>query len=105
MGEISVILVKNYFFMLLHKFNLHNLINYSVKFQTSVTDVQSFMRPYVNFYAIRYIIKRVFHTKFLNSHFLNISTYSKCKGFHNFYAIKLKFFIHVTQVVMNKIKY
>ena len=52
MGEISVILVKNYFFMLLHKFNLHNLIYDSLKFLTSVTDVQSFIRPYVNFYTI-----------------------------------------------------
>ena len=52
MGEISVILVKNYFFMLLYKFNLRNLIYDSLKFQTSVTDVQSFMRPHVNFYAI-----------------------------------------------------
>ena len=54
MGEISVILVKNYFFMLLHKFNLRNLIYDSLKFQTSVTDVQSFIRPHVglNFYAI-----------------------------------------------------
>ena len=52
MSEISVILVKNYFFMLLHKFNLHNLIYDSLKFQTSVADVQSFIRPYVNFYAI-----------------------------------------------------
>ena len=40
MGEISVILVKNYFFMWLHKFNLHNLIYDSLKFQTSVTGVQ-----------------------------------------------------------------
>ena len=52
MGEISVNLVKNYFFILLHKFNLHNLIYDSLKFQTSVTDVQLFIRPYVNFYAI-----------------------------------------------------
>ena len=33
-GEISVILVKNYFFMLLHTFNLHNPIYDSLKFQT-----------------------------------------------------------------------
>ena len=52
MGEISVILVKNYFFILLHKFNQHNLIYDSLKFQTSISDVQSFIRPYVNFYAI-----------------------------------------------------
>ena len=52
MGEISVILGKNYFFMLLHKFNLHNIIYDYLKFQTSITDVQSFIRPYVNFYAI-----------------------------------------------------
>ena len=48
MGDISVILVKNYFFILLHKFNLHNLIYDFLKFQNSDTDVQS----YVNFYAI-----------------------------------------------------
>ena len=52
MGEISVILVKNYYFILLHKFNLHDLIYDSLKFQTSVTDVQSFIRLYVNFEAI-----------------------------------------------------
>ena len=52
MGESSVILVKNYFLILLHKFNLHNLIYDSLKFQISVSDVQSFIRPYVNFYAI-----------------------------------------------------
>ena len=52
MGEILVILFKNYFFMLLHKFNLHNLIYDSLKFQTSVTDFQSSIRPYVIFYAI-----------------------------------------------------
>ena len=52
MGEISVISVKNYFFMLLDKFNLDNLIYDSLKFQTSITDVQSFIRPYVNLYAI-----------------------------------------------------
>ena len=52
MSEISVILVKNYFFMLLQKFNLPNLIYDSLKFQTSSTDVQSYIRPYVNFYAI-----------------------------------------------------
>ena len=51
MGKISVILVKNYFFMLLHKFNLHNLIYNSLKFQTSITNVQSFIRPYVNLYT------------------------------------------------------
>ena len=51
MGEISFVLVKNYFFILLYKFNLHNLIYDSLKFQTSVTDVQSFIRPYVNFNA------------------------------------------------------
>ena len=49
MGEI---LVKNYFFMLLHKFNLHNLIYDSLKFQNSDTDVQPFIRPYVNLCAI-----------------------------------------------------
>ena len=52
MGEISIILDKNYFFILLHKFNLHNLIYDSLKFQTSVTDVQSFLRPHVNLYVI-----------------------------------------------------
>ena len=49
MGESLVILVKNYFFILLHKFNLHNLIYDSLKFQISITDVQSFIRSYVNF--------------------------------------------------------
>ena len=51
-GKISVSLVINSFFILLHKFNLHNLIYDSLKFQISVTDVQSFIRTYVNFYAI-----------------------------------------------------
>ena len=52
MGEISVILVENNFFMLLHKFNLHNLIYDSLKFQNFITVVQSFIGPYVNFFAI-----------------------------------------------------
>ena len=51
-GAMGEILFKNYFFILLHKFNLHNLIYDFLKFQTSVTDVQSFIRPYINFYAI-----------------------------------------------------
>ena len=33
----GVILVKNHFFILLHKFNLYNLINDSLKFQISIT--------------------------------------------------------------------
>ena len=41
MDKISVILVKNYFFILLHKFNLYNLICDSLKFQTSITNVHS----------------------------------------------------------------
>ena len=41
MGEILVILVNNYFSMLLHKFNLYNLIYDSLKFQASNADVQS----------------------------------------------------------------
>ena len=49
MGESSIILVKNYFFIILHKFNLHNLVYDSLKFETSITAVQSFIRPYVNF--------------------------------------------------------
>ena len=52
MGEISVTLVKNFYFILFHKFNIHKLIYDYMKFQTYVTEVQSFMRPYVNFYAI-----------------------------------------------------
>ena len=51
-GAMDEILVKKYFFILLHKFNLHNLIYDFLKFQNSDTDVQSFIRPYVNFYAI-----------------------------------------------------
>ena len=35
--------------MLLHKFNLHNLIYDSLKFQTSVTDVQSFNQAICEF--------------------------------------------------------
>ena len=88
MGKISVILVKNYFFMFLHKFNLHNLIYDSLKFQTSIINVQSFIRPFVNFYTIKYIIKGVFHTKFLNFHFLNISTYFlKLSSWHFFFIL------------------
>ena len=60
MDEISVILVKNYFFILLHKFNLYNLIYDFLKFQNSDTDVQSFIRPYVNFYAIQIHYKGYF---------------------------------------------
>ena len=52
MGGISVILVKNHFFVLLNKFNLHTIIYDSLKFQTSITVVQSFIMPYVNFCAI-----------------------------------------------------
>ena len=51
-GEFSVILIINYFFILLHKFKLHNLIYNYLKFQTCITDDQSFVMPYVNFYAI-----------------------------------------------------
>ena len=45
-GGISAILVKNHFFILLNKFNLHTIIYNSLKFQTSITVVQSFIRPY-----------------------------------------------------------
>ena len=40
------------FFILLNKFNLHTIIYDSLKFQTSITVLQSFIRPYVNFRAI-----------------------------------------------------
>ena len=52
MGGISVILVKNHFLILLNTFKLHTLIYNSLKFQTSITVVQSFIRPHVNFCAI-----------------------------------------------------
>ena len=102
MGWISVILVKNHLFILLNKFNLHTIIYDSVKFQTSITDLQSFIRPYVNFYAIWIPYKGFFHSIFLNFHFSSIFTNSKCKGFYNFEAIKLKFFLYVPQSMFNK---
>ena len=52
MGGISVILAKNNFFVLLNKCNLHTIIYYSLKFQTSITALQSFIRPYANFCSI-----------------------------------------------------
>ena len=42
---------------------------------------------------------------FLIFHSLNISIYSKSKGFYNFQAIALKFFLHIPQRVFNKPKY
>ena len=51
-GGISAILVKNHFFILLNKFNLHTIIYNSLKFQTSITLVKPFIKPYVNFCAI-----------------------------------------------------
>ena len=52
MGGISGILVKNHCLILLNKFNLHTIIFNSLKFQTSITAVKTFIRPYVNFCAI-----------------------------------------------------
>ena len=52
MGGISVILFKNHFFILLNKINLHTIIYNSLKFQTSITVVKLFIRPYVNLRAI-----------------------------------------------------
>ena len=46
MGESSVILVKNDFFKLLHKFNLRTLLFDYLKLQTSITVVQSFTDLY-----------------------------------------------------------
>ena len=52
MDGISVILVKNHFLILLQEFIIHNQIYYFLKFQISITDVESFIKPLVNFYAI-----------------------------------------------------
>ena len=52
MGGISIILVKNHFFILLNKFNLNTVISDSLKYQTSITVVQSFIKTYVNLCAI-----------------------------------------------------
>ena len=43
---------KNHFFILLNKFNLHTIIYDSLKFETSITVLQSFIGSYVNFYTI-----------------------------------------------------
>ena len=51
-GGISVILVKNHFFILLNKFGEHTITYDSLKFQTSITVLQSFIRTYVNLCAI-----------------------------------------------------
>ena len=102
MGGISVILVKNHFFILLNKFNLHTIIYDSLKFQASITVVQSFIRSYVNFCAINYLIRGDLNPIFLNFHFLSILTNSKCKGFYNFQAIKFNFFLHVPQSMVTK---
>ena len=101
MGGISVILVKNHFFILLKKFNLHTIIYNSLMFHTSITDVQSFIRPYLISVPFKYLIRGVFNPIFLNIHFLSILTNSKFKGFHNFQAIKLKLFLHVPQSMVN----
>ena len=50
----------------------------------------------------KYIIWCVFYRKFLNFHFLNILTNSKCKSFNNFQAIKVKCFLYVPQSMFNK---
>ena len=52
MGGNSVILVKDHFFILLNKSNLHTIIYSSLKFPTSITVVPLFVRSYVNFCAI-----------------------------------------------------
>ena len=106
-GEFSVTLIINYFFILLHKFNLHNLIYNYLKFQTRITDDQSFIMTYVNKFLrlLSALLGIVSQPIYLNFHFLNISTYSKCKGFHNFQAIKLKFFLHVPHCMVNKSRY
>ena len=102
MGGILAILVKNHFFILLNKFNVHSIIYDSLKFQTSITVLQSFIRSYVTFQAFKYLIRDVFHPIFLSFHFLSILTNSKCKGFYNFQAIKIKCFLHVSQGMGNK---
>ena len=43
---------KKAFFILLNKFNLHTAIYDSLKFQTSIIVLQSFIRQYVNLCAI-----------------------------------------------------
>ena len=103
-ADISTILVKNHFFILLHKFIILNLIYEFLKFESSIAEVKSFIMPHVKFCAIyiQYLIRVVFYSIFLNFHFLSILTDSKCKRFYNFQAIKLKFFLHVQQSMFNK---
>ena len=103
MGGISAILVKNHFFILLNKFNL-NIIIYD---SPSVSDLYHcctvICQAICKFlYHFKYLIKGDFNPIFLNFQFLSILTNSKCKSFYNFQAIKLKFFLHVPQCMVNK---
>ena len=43
---------QSHFFILLNKFNLHTIIYNSLKFQSPITVVRSFIRPYVHLCAI-----------------------------------------------------
>ena len=98
----SEILVKNHFFILWNKFNLHTISYDSLKFQTSITVVQSSTRPCVNFLSFKYLIRGVLNPIFLNFHFLNILTNSKCKGFYNSHCIKPNFFSMLHKVCVTK---
>ena len=102
MGGISLILVKNHFFILLNQFDLHTIIYDSLMFQTSIT-VRSHSSGHMKISVpFKYLIRGVFHRIFLNCHFLNVLTNSKCKGFCNFQAIKLRFFLYVPQSMLKK---
>ena len=101
MSGISVISVKNHFFILLNKFNLHTIIYDYLSFRLlSLFSSHLSGHMYISV-PFKYLIRGIFHPIFLNFHF-NISTYSKCKGFYNFQAIKLKFFCMFHKVWLTK---
>ena len=54
------------------------------------------------FVHFKYLIRSDFNSIQLNLHFFNILTKSKCKGFYNFQAMKLKFFLYIPQGTFNK---
>ena len=107
MGGISVIWVKNHFFILLNKFNVNTIIYDSLKFQISINWCGVIYHTTCKF--LRHLNKLPYKGCFpfyISKHSLwNISTYSKCKGFYNFQAIRLKFSLYFLQSMDNKTKY
>ena len=91
-GGISVILIKNQFFILLNKFNLHTIIYILWSFRPLSLFCSHLSGHMLISVPFTFIIRGVFHSIFLYFHFLKSLTNSKCKGFYNFQATKLNFF-------------